>query len=322
MTSKCDGHYRRRRIAFIFALAGALSILGFAAVSAQDGAQLPDSARQRQSDSRDPDFQSPNTYQYSDDGRAGDGQQFGQRAGQGGGLARARRRRLEQGFDPSAAGGMPMDQETLRAARKRWRQRAQGEQGKGMGNGFSPGGFEPPIGAFAGGRGMAGREAFAGRGRFGNQMQGRRHPGAGGMSMGMLGGRKSLDLTPLNLSEEQKQRIRQIRTATRERAKDARQLLMQRQMQLRDMLFSPNASEQQIRAARKQLRAAQDELDDLNLNDLLQIRSVLTAEQRQRLPEIAPGRAGPGRGGPGGPGGPDAPAGAGGPAAIGERPGQ
>jgi hypothetical protein len=97
-----------------------------------------------------------------------------------------------------------------------------------------------------------------------------------------------LDLTPLNLSEDQKDRIKQIRTTNRERARDAKRSLVQRQLQLRSLVFSPDASEAKIRAARRELRQVQDQLDEIQLDDLLKIRSLLTAEQKQKLPDIAP----------------------------------
>jgi Spy/CpxP family protein refolding chaperone len=59
------------------------------------------------------------------------------------------------------------------------------------------------------------------------------------------------------------------------------------------MIFSPDATDAQIRATRKEVRKMQDEMEELNLEDLLSIRGVLTAEQRQRLPQIAPGARGP-----------------------------
>jgi Spy/CpxP family protein refolding chaperone len=138
--------------------------------------------------------------------------------------------------------------------------------------------------------GFAGEQRFGGRGvrDFGG-MRGR---GGGG-----FGGHK-LDLTPLNLSEEQKTKIKAIRQANRERAKDFRQTLMQKQIALHSLIFSPNATDVQIRAARKEVRKAQDSLEEVGLDDLLQIRGLLTSEQRQRLPQIAPPPPGRGGGGP------------------------
>jgi Spy/CpxP family protein refolding chaperone len=78
---------------------------------------------------------------------------------------------------------------------------------------------------------------------------------------------------------------------------------MGKQMTLRNMIFSPDATDAQIRATRKEVRRMQDEMEELNLEDLLAIRGVLTAEQKQRLPQIAPGQRGPRTANAGGPGG-------------------
>jgi hypothetical protein len=121
------------------------------------------------------------------------------------------------------------------------------------------------------------------------------------MQMGIPGSRRPLDLTPLNLSDEQKQRIKDMRQASRERARDARQLVMQRQRELHEMLFSADAPEAKIRQARHQLRQAQEQMDDINMEDLLGIRRVLTAEQRQKLPGLAPPAPGTAVGPRGGP---------------------
>jgi Spy/CpxP family protein refolding chaperone len=119
--------------------------------------------------------------------------------------------------------------------------------------------------------------------------------GGGGMRGGGMrgfGGHK-LDLTPLGLTDDQKSRIKEIRQANRERARDFRQTLMQKQQALHSLIFSPTATDAQIRTARHEVRKAQDQLEEVGLDDLLQIRALLTKEQRQRLPQIAP--PGPGR---------------------------
>lgn len=137
--------------------------------------------------------------------------------------------------------------------------------------------------------GRMGRRMGPDGGQFGQGgMRQRRGPGGMEGAFGALGGHRQLDLTSLNLTEQQKQRVKQIRTATKERAREARRLVMTKQVALRGMLFSATATDAQIRASRKELRSAQDQMDELNLDDLLQIRGVLTAQQKQRLPELAP----------------------------------
>jgi Spy/CpxP family protein refolding chaperone len=137
--------------------------------------------------------------------------------------------------------------------------------------------------------------------------------GGGGFGAGMgkgngrfhAGGHR-LDLTPLNLTEQQKSRIQSLHEQARGQAKEIRKRLALKQLKLRDLLFSPDATDAQILAARRDMRELQDKMDELNVKDMLAIRGVLTPEQKAKLPIIMPGRretaGGPG-GMPGGPGG-------------------
>lgn len=155
-----------------------------------------------------------------------------------------------------------------------FRRRAVGQGGPGM-----PGGFQPGMGRnFRPGGNNGGR----------------------GQAQGPFGGR-SLDLTPLALTEDQKQKVKQMREQTRDKMKEIRKNLTAKQVEMRNLLFNPDVSDAQIRAARVQVRQLQDQMDETNMNDLLSIRSMLTPEQRKRLPECMPGRnatAGGARGGP------------------------
>jgi Spy/CpxP family protein refolding chaperone len=99
---------------------------------------------------------------------------------------------------------------------------------------------------------------------------------------------KTLDLTPLGLNDDQKNRVRQMRVQTRAKIRDLHKSVVQRQKELRQLMFDPDASDDQIRTARSQLRKLQDQVDETNMNDLLAIRGMLTPEQRKRLPECMP----------------------------------
>jgi Spy/CpxP family protein refolding chaperone len=260
-------------------------------VSAQDdgGASVPPAPKVRQNDTTpDPDFKSPMKRRDMLQ-QAGDG--FPAGAGQGQGSEQLRRhirdamqrRRMMNnsmtpgeepvgpggpggfggrgGFGgPGGPGGLGRSQDP----------EAMGPDGFGGGDGFRGGGRR-----FGGGPGVQ---------NFGGM---RRGGGEGFRGKGGGFGHK-LDLTPLGLTEDQKARIKQIRQLNRERAKDFRQTLMQKQQALHSLIFSPTASDAQIRAARKEVRRAQDSLEEIGLDDLLQIRGLLTNDQRQKLPQIAP----------------------------------
>lgn len=133
--------------------------------------------------------------------------------------------------------------------------------------------------------GAMGRKA---RGGFMPDGQGGARRGFGGRG-GFPGGKRALDLTALNLTEEQKGKIQQLRSRTSTRARDLRRKLMSGGQELRDMMFDPAASDETIRAKGRELRKLHEQVEDIKLDDFLSIRSVLTAEQRKHLPEVKPG---------------------------------
>lgn len=101
-------------------------------------------------------------------------------------------------------------------------------------------------------------------------------------------GNRQLDLTPLALNQEQKNKIQQMREQSRTKARELQRALTAKRAALRELIFSPTATEIQIRSTRNELRKLQEQLDDINLNELLYIRSLLTAEQKDKLPECKP----------------------------------
>lgn len=99
--------------------------------------------------------------------------------------------------------------------------------------------------------------------------------------------RKPIDFSMLNLSDDQKQRIQQLHAQNGPRAKDMAKSLRARREELRDLLFSA-APDEKIRAKRKEVKMLQDKVEDMQINDFLSIRKVLTPEQRLRLSEVKP----------------------------------
>lgn len=116
------------------------------------------------------------------------------------------------------------------------------------------------------------------------QMMRQRGRAGGGMG-GVVG---PIDLRPLNLSEEQRQKIQVQRQATAENVKQVRANLRSVRGQLKDMMFDPKATDTQIKEKRHEVRAMQDKMDELLVNDFLKMRAVLTKEQLGHLAEIKP----------------------------------
>ncbi|HEY9679509.1 MAG TPA: Spy/CpxP family protein refolding chaperone [Drouetiella sp.] len=133
----------------------------------------------------------------------------------------------------------------------------------------------------AGGAGDAGGGAFGGGAR--------RFQAAGGGFGGNLFGKKALDLTSLSLSPDQKQKIQDARRQVAPKTKEIRRQLVAKRAELRDMMFQPDMNDDLVRAKRKEVRQLQDKIEDLQLNDFLAIRSVLTPDQRQKLIDLKPG---------------------------------
>jgi Spy/CpxP family protein refolding chaperone len=120
-------------------------------------------------------------------------------------------------------------------------------------------------------------------------------------SGGLFGSKKPLDFSILQLSDEQKNRIRSIRRQNAAPVKELQKTLRDQRMTMRDLMFDPNASDEQIRSKRKEIRQMQDRMEEAQINDFLSIRHVLSPEQRQRLPDLKPGQeaqGGPADGGP------------------------
>lgn len=102
-------------------------------------------------------------------------------------------------------------------------------------------------------------------------------------------GRSPLNLTELNLSEEQKNKIKTMRSQTQAKAKELQKDIKAKRAEMRDLLFEPGSTDDQIRAKHSELRKIQGEAESLMIDDFIAIRSVLTAEQKKKLPSIKPG---------------------------------
>ena len=231
--------------------------------------------------------------QAGDELPGGGGQDNGFR---GGGM-----RRRFQGMSPEARQqiqeklqGMSPDERRQFVQQMRQR-RGQGGPGAMPGSASSP----SPRPGLGGGDGGGGREMLPGgdmrRGL--REQSGASGPGRGGSRArpgGMQGGRQWFGRQPirldrLNLSEKQKQRIQTMRQGNATRAREVNKQLRSKRAHLKEMLFDPGASQEQILEQQAQYSTLRNQADEIMLNDFLGIRSVLTKEQLNRLPEIKPG---------------------------------
>jgi len=145
--------------------------------------------------------------------------------------------------------------------------------GPGGGPGGAPGG-----GPGGGGPGM--------RGGHGRRFNGGGAAGFGGGEVGFA--RMALDFSMLNLTDEQKNKIKATREKNTARAREIKQALMAKRTEFYDLMFSDTSTNDQITAKRDEIRALKDEQENLMLNDFLANRAVLTPEQRKKRAELKP----------------------------------
>jgi len=97
-----------------------------------------------------------------------------------------------------------------------------------------------------------------------------------------------LDLGPLNLTAEQKQRIQDIRKETRIKTRDVRKALREKRLELRESMFDPEVKEMQLRQKHREVKKLQEQAEEAMFEDFLAIRALLSSEQKKHLPEIKP----------------------------------
>ena len=101
----------------------------------------------------------------------------------------------------------------------------------------------------------------------------------GGFHMGMHGPEAAL-LSGVNLSSVQQTQVQQLRDAARTQAKPLMQQLRSLHEQIDGLLFAAGAVDTtKLTALRTQEATLRGQLDDLHLNTILQVRSVLTPAQ-------------------------------------------
>lgn len=96
-------------------------------------------------------------------------------------------------------------------------------------------------------------------------------------------GRSALDLSHLNLSDEQKTRITALRSKTRGKGKEIMLSIKAKRTELRELMFDPSISAAQIKAKAAELRNLVTDMEANKLDDFLAIRSTLNPDQVKKL---------------------------------------
>lgn len=109
------------------------------------------------------------------------------------------------------------------------------------------------------------------------------------------GGRMGRVLEQLNLTSEQQQQIDNIREQRKASSENLREQFQAAREEMRSLQAS-NASAAQLRQQRQEMEQIKEQLEDQRFEAMLEIREILTPEQRAQLAEIRPEGQRQGRG--------------------------
>ncbi|WP_204105348.1 MULTISPECIES: Spy/CpxP family protein refolding chaperone [Spirulina sp. CCY15215] len=95
----------------------------------------------------------------------------------------------------------------------------------------------------------------------------------------------------LNLSADQKQEIQTIREQAKANSEQLREQMENAREQMQSLMAS-NASDGELRQQHQRVQNLHQQMGDRRFDTMLQIRQVLTPEQRAQLAEMKPDRGG------------------------------
>lgn len=129
--------------------------------------------------------------------------------------------------------------------------------------------------AIAAARGQGRGGHCGGKGMGGPGCMGFRDGCPGGMGMGFLGS--------LNLTDEQKTKVRGILNTHLDEIKAKKQAVIEARQNMAEVIHSANPAEENVRAAHKTFAAAQEEATVLRVKIMNEVKQVLTDAQKAEL---------------------------------------
>ena len=112
------------------------------------------------------------------------------------------------------------------------------------------------------------------------------------------GRRRGDFMAALNLTEAQENQLQRIREQYQPRLIDKREELFNARQMLGDMMVQDNVSNRDLRRQHDKILTLRDEIGNLRFESMLEMRNVLTPEQREEFAELMEERRenrGPGR---------------------------
>ena len=92
----------------------------------------------------------------------------------------------------------------------------------------------------------------------------------------------------LNLTPEQREKIKTLRQQNQERNKAQRAQLMTKRKELHQLVRSSSSSREQAIAKQREINGLQDQLAEARLNAWFDMRALLTPEQLSQFDELKP----------------------------------
>lgn len=99
----------------------------------------------------------------------------------------------------------------------------------------------------------------------------------------------------LNLTKDQQEQIQNIRQSYRSQIQPKQQTIQTVRQELND-LFAGSASAEQLRNKQQELGQLRQEVNRLNFESMLEVREILTSEQRQKFHDFMEQQGGDGPG--------------------------
>ena len=91
----------------------------------------------------------------------------------------------------------------------------------------------------------------------------------------------------LNLTDDQKQKLKSQRTAAQGQMKSIRKQLMNEHKKMAEIMFSPNSTKAEMIAQHQKVMAIQNQLAMLRINNISAFKEILTVEQKSKLQKVS-----------------------------------
>ncbi len=104
------------------------------------------------------------------------------------------------------------------------------------------------------------------------------------------GGQGAMDrmFDRLNLSAEQREKIKTLRQQRHEQTKTQREQLMTKRKELHQLVRSASATREQAIAKQREVNVLQNQLSEARMGTWFDMRAVLTPEQREQFEQLKP----------------------------------